>query len=310
MVQVTTPEIKARFERIQTLDFDYPAQSKQYVQACNLCGDSSFTVLTRRDRYGYAAESHQCQRCGLVFLNPVMTIPAYQAFYQDIYRPLVSAYHNRLINAGTLQAEQRDYAGQLAVLLRPFLQKDAPVTLLDIGGSTGVVAHHLSRQFSLQATILDPAPLEVAVADKLGLETILSLLEDYEPSGESQYNIVLLCQTVDHLLDIRTALEKIRRLILPEGLFFVDIVDFESVYRQNQSIESAIKIDHPFYLTEETIKAYLTRAGFDVLQASSAPDQIHKRYICVPGDANPNYLPLTENVEKLTREIAQVQGLT
>ena len=36
---------------------------------------------------------------------------------------------------------------------------------IDIGGSTGVVASHLAREFGWTATIIDPAPLEVAAVD-------------------------------------------------------------------------------------------------------------------------------------------------
>ena len=58
-------------ERIASLQYDYAAQPKEAVTACNLCGSDVFTVLTHRDRYGYPAQAHACSRCGLVFLNPI-----------------------------------------------------------------------------------------------------------------------------------------------------------------------------------------------------------------------------------------------
>ena len=99
-----------RKDRIAALRYDYAAQPKQALTSCNLCGDAEFVVLTHRDRYGYPAEAHACRRCGLVFLNPRMTGEAYGGFYNGVYRPLVSAFHGRLIDAQTIQDEQRDYA--------------------------------------------------------------------------------------------------------------------------------------------------------------------------------------------------------
>jgi hypothetical protein len=94
-----TPERRAR---IDALRYDYAAQPRDVLTSCNLCGETAFTVLTHRDRYGYPAEAHACRRCGLVFLNPRMTADAYGRFYDGVYRPLVSAFHGRLIDATTI----------------------------------------------------------------------------------------------------------------------------------------------------------------------------------------------------------------
>src|SRR5687767_13888488 len=102
--------IADRRDRITALQFDFAAQPKTRVERCNLCGSHAFVVLTHRDRYGYPAGASGCSRCGLVFLDPVMTQEAYGLFYASTYRPLVSAYHGRLIDARTIQQEQREYA--------------------------------------------------------------------------------------------------------------------------------------------------------------------------------------------------------
>src|SRR5687768_1573528 len=99
-----------RTERIAALGFDYAGQPKNAVERCNLCGGQRFVGITHRDRYGFAASAACCGGCGLVFLDPVMTADAYGAFYGGTYRPLVSAFHGRLIDAMTIQDEQQEYA--------------------------------------------------------------------------------------------------------------------------------------------------------------------------------------------------------
>src|SRR5262247_516489 len=138
-----------RRERIAALDYDYAAQPKQTLTACNLCGAAEFVILAHRDRYGYPAEAQACRRCGLVFLNPRMTATAYARFYDGVYRPLVSAFHGRLIDAVTVQAEQREYADDRAQFVRALVPSTRGGTMLDIGGSTGVVASHFARVFGL-----------------------------------------------------------------------------------------------------------------------------------------------------------------
>ena len=110
-----------------------------------------------------------------------MTAGAYTEFYTEVYRPLVSAYHGRLIDAESIQDEQRDYASARADFIEPQLRERSCKTLLDVGGSTGVVAHVMKERFDLLATVIDPAPLEIEVARALGLKTVTGFVEDYEP---------------------------------------------------------------------------------------------------------------------------------
>ncbi|HWQ95836.1 MAG TPA: class I SAM-dependent methyltransferase [Candidatus Methylomirabilis sp.] len=297
-----------RQKRIKDLGFDYDSQPKKTVPCCNLCGEKRFVVLAHHDRYRFPAQAHGCLKCGLVFLNPVMTQEAYQDFYSSTYRPLVSAYHGRRIDAQTIRTEQQVYASERADLLSAYISPSSGFTsLLDIGGSTGVVAHHMSRCFGLKATVLDPSPMEIEHARQLSIETIPGLLEEYEPDGNG-YDLVLMCQTVDHLQDVAGAMHKVRDILNDNGLFFIDIVDFRAAYLRNWSIEEAIKIDHPFYLTEATMTAFLLRAGFEVLRMDYAADHLHVSYVCRVSQPQHGYLPSNRPVENLWYEIRKVQN--
>lgn len=297
----------ARERRIQRLGFDYAAQPKRDVSVCNLCGAQQFVVLSYRDRYGFPAQGCGCMRCGLVFLHPVMTAEAYKHFYARTYRPLVSAYHGRRIDARTIQTEQRVYAKQKVGFLDPHLARRQQQTLLDIGGSTGIMAQTLSSRFGLRATVLDPAPLEIAEARALGIEAIPALLEEFDPQGR-QFDVVTMCQTVDHLLDVSGALEKVSRLLHREGLLYLDIVDFRAAYLRAWNVEEAIKVDHPYYLTDVTMNTYLARTGFEVLRMEYAPDHLHVGYLCRKGQADPESTPPPAVVARQWTEVRMVQN--
>jgi SAM-dependent methyltransferase len=297
----------SRTERIAALGFDYAAQPKKAVERCNLCGGRQLVGLTHRDRYGFPASASCCAECGLVGLDPVMTADAYGAFYAGVYRPLVSAYHGRLIDGLSIQDGQRDYAVERGDLLAPFTDGRGFGSLLDIGGSTGVVAHAFAQRFGLSGTVVDPAPLETIRAQAFGLETIEGLIERID-LGTRRFDVVALCQTVDHLLDISGTLRRIRELINPQGILFVDIVDFRAAYLRHWSVEAAIKIDHPYYLTEATMAAYLRRAGFEVLRSDFAADHLHVSYVASPAAPDANAVPSADSVATLLREIRFVQN--
>jgi 2-polyprenyl-3-methyl-5-hydroxy-6-metoxy-1,4-benzoquinol methylase len=249
-----------RAERIAAVGYDYAAHDLEPVDACNLCGSAELETLAERDRYGYPVTFRMCRRCGLGFLSPRLTAVEYGAFYERVYRPLVSAYHGRRIDAETVQVDQRGYAEELVGFLRHTLPR-SPATVLDVGGSTGIVAASVRDAFGTQATVLDPAPDELAVAAADGMETIPGFAEDFDP-GKRRWDLVLLCQTVDHLLDVRATLASLRRLTAGDGHAFVDVLDLMIAARKQGSVEGAVKIDHPYSLTRETALAFFEQAGF------------------------------------------------
>ena len=170
-------------------------------------------TLTHRDRYGYPAQASACARCGLVFLNPRMTAAAYGRFYDGVYRPLVSAFHGRLIDARTIQAEQRDYAADRAEFVRPFIGGAGLTTMLDIGGSTGVVAEHFAQEFGADRD----ADRSGAARGGGGARASGSRRSpDWSRSTTSaarRFDVVIICQTVDHLLDVAGTLRRVRELL-------------------------------------------------------------------------------------------------
>ncbi len=250
-----------RAERIAAVGYDFAGRAVERVEACNLCGSADHVEVARRDRYGYPATFRLCRRCGLGFLSPRLTAAEYRAFYEHVYRPLVSAYHGRRIDAETVQDDQRGYAQELVEFLRGRLPRP-PASVLDVGGSTGIVADAVREAFGAEATVLDPAPEELEIAAAAGMETIAGFAEDFDPAGRT-WEIVLLCQTIDHLLDVRGTLASMRRMTSAGGHAFVDMLDLLIAARKQSAVEGAVKVDHPYYLTRDTARAFFLRAGYE-----------------------------------------------
>lgn len=294
-----------RAQRIAELGYDYTGIPKDPAENCNLCGADTWVVISHTDRYGYDASTTTCRRCGATMLNPRMTRASYGTFYESVYRPLVSAYHGRLIDAQSIKGEQASYAEYVGRMLEPFV--GAASTLLDIGGSTGVVASYLARRFGLTATVLDPAPDELAEAKREGFEVVTGFVEDWDP-GDRSYDVVGMFQTLDHLLDVRLTLQKVRDVLADDGVFIADIVDFRAAYLRNWSVTAATKIDHPFSLTQLTMETYLRRAGLAVVRTSFGPDHLHVLYTCRRAEPEPDALPSAEAVERYLDELRWVQN--
>lgn len=292
--------------RVRALGLDVVEQGLEHVERCNLCRSTSHVVVAHHDRYGFPVRTCVCLACGLGFLNPRLKASSYASFYRDTYRPLVSAFHGRLIDAESVEAEQRPYAEGVIRILEPFVRDDA-TSLLDIGGSTGVVADALSQHFGLSAVVLDPAPAEAGRAAARGLEVVVGSAEEFDPAGRT-FDLILLCQTIDHLLDPAGVLESMSAMLSPGGTCFMDIVDFRAAYLRNWSVETATKIDHPYSFTEPAAEAMLARAGLRFLHKSYAADHLHIAYVCAGSEAETDALPPRAAVENLLAEIRYVQN--
>ncbi|MGN6800171.1 MAG: class I SAM-dependent methyltransferase [Gaiellaceae bacterium] len=296
-----------RAARIEAVEYDFDTAEKSRVSACNLCEGSVFTTITHSDRYGFTAQTACCTTCGLAFLDPQLTADAYADFYRGVYRPLVSAFHGRLIDARTVEHDQIGYADALVDLLAPYLRESRGRRLLDVGGSTGVVSKRLGDVLGLRSLVIDPATEEVERARSRGIEGVVGTMETYRHDGGDPFGVALICQTIDHLLDITASLAAVRRHVAEDGILFVDIVDFRAAYLRAGSVEAATKIDHPYSLTESTAEAFLARAGFRVLRKDYAADHLHVGYVCATA-APRSVLPEPAGVTRLFEEIRAVQN--
>jgi 2-polyprenyl-3-methyl-5-hydroxy-6-metoxy-1,4-benzoquinol methylase len=297
-----------REHRIAALGYDFGGAEKRAVESCNLCGGTVHTTITHVDRYGFPNATSACNACGLAFLDPRLTERAYAEFYEHVYRPLVSAFHGRLIDAETVERDQVAYAEELARVLEPFLAGRRGERLLDVGGSTGVVSERLGALHGLRPFVLDPAPAEVERARARGLEATVGTIEAFAGDAGGTFGVALICQTIDHLLDIAGSLARVRTLLADDGLLFVDVVDFRAAYLRAASVEAATKVDHPYSLTEPTVEAFLARAGFRVVHKDYASDHLHIGYVCVTAPSKPSALPSPESVERFFAEVRAVQN--
>ena len=299
--------IPSKKQRIEALEYNYDSKEKEYLDTCNVCGSEKLYQLTHKDRYGFNASVYACSKCSLTFLNPRMKAQEYSDFYESVYRPLVSAYHGRLIDAVTVQQDQKAYTKNMIKWLQPFLENQSYKSLLDVGGSTGIVASGLMDTYKLKATLIDPAPDEVEEAKALGIESITAFIEDWDPK-DRKFDVIGMFQTIDHLLDAKGTFQKLREIIEDNGLLVVDIVDFRNAYLRHWNINEGTKIDHPYYFTEESTETLLVRTGFEPIKKIVSEDQLHILYICRPVSANENYLPSKNNVKEYLKEIRFVQS--
>jgi hypothetical protein len=137
------------------------------------------------------------------------------------------------------------------------------------------------------------------------METIPGFAEDFDP-GDRRWELVLLCQTIDHLLDVAATLGSMRRMTAEGGHAFVDELDLLIAARKAGSAEGAAKIDHPYYLTRETAVAYFLRAGFEPVAERLSADG-HRGFVLAAAERRePDWGQLAESAEAMLAELRRL----
>jgi SAM-dependent methyltransferase len=134
---------------------------------------------------------------------------------------------------------------------------------LDVGGSAGIVAREVVREFGLKGTVLDPATEEVAAAREAGLEGIVGSVETWNTN--QKFDLILLCRSIEHMFDLRLALSRIRSQLTPQGLFYCDTADFMEMCRLMGPPETFTKVDHCYWLSQSTALGIFHMAGFELV---------------------------------------------
>jgi len=237
--------------------FDYAAHSMERV-TCNQCGSLHDFVVASSDRYGLPATTVQCgvEGCELRYLNPRMTKAAYAEFYAKHYRPLLTALLGRPYTLSDVRENQRKYATELVKDVASWVEPYPSAQLLDLGGSTGIVARAFLDRWGGDATVVDPCEAELRYAD--GCETIRASAEDVRFDPQT-FDVILLCRTIEHLLDPKGVLTRAREWVTPDGFLVVDAMDVD---HWNEA--SRYKVDHPYAFTQATLRRMVTSAGWRV----------------------------------------------
>jgi SAM-dependent methyltransferase len=242
---------------------------------CNICGSDSAAILSKTDRYGFPGRSAMCLCCGLIYNMDRFKPEGYTEFYvKGVYRQLIGAFKSIEQSIGRVHAGQIQYAANLVRSFDGVIPKNPKGRMLDVGGSTGLVAQEFQKHFGHQPTILEPAEDEVKKAKSIGMDAVVGSLETWQT--DEKFDVILLCRTVEHLYDLRLSLTKIHALLKPGGLFFCDLAEFLEIVRREGPPEATTKIDHVFWLTQEMAPAIFRMLGFELaaMQLTLPSDQV------------------------------------
>jgi len=273
------------------------------VASCSLCqsGEDQHAFFAQLSDAGEPLQYRMCERCGLVFQSPRMTIAALDQFYAAQYRKTVQD------SAGPTEKDLRVQAGRARALLQ-FVRRDVKDIgrHLDIGCSAGSLLSIFHDAFDCVQVGIEPGDAYREYASKQDLR-VYNDLESLESQGEKTFDLVSMSHVLEHLPDPLAYLVRLRqRWIHPQGWLLIEVPNLYG----HQSFELA----HLYAYTSATLKAILDQAGYEVrrIRSHGRPRSLLiPLYLTVlarsrPDDSTPGGIRATSSGVRMRRRVGML----
>lgn len=233
--------------------------SKKLVSiSCNLCRSSDTEQLCFEQRFQTGIPVVICKTCGLIYLNPRWSNESYSHFYKENYRRFMGESDKSLSEVALMQ---RIHGSKILSFCSDFLQSGSSV--IDIGCSAGGVLWLFREAKACHVVGVEPSVKESAYArERLRIQVRTELFEQVK-LPESSFDLAIMTQTLNHLLDPFGQLEHIRNLLKPKGKLFVEVRNFPEYSKISRR---PTQVDHVYYFTPETLECMLRKVGFEPLR--------------------------------------------
>jgi SAM-dependent methyltransferase len=272
----------------------------EYV-SCNLCGaDRTNVVLRQSDPIFGSPEEFsvvRCHRCELLYLNPRPTAEEISRYYpQQYFAPGPTKTRSGLERAlkqwsQTLKRWIREdfygYPSRTArrpwrvfrkILLWPERMRRAfrgrdivrwagDGRLLDVGCGPGANLKSLQEQgwdvYGIELSETAVARARALVGDRIHCGTL-----DTSPFEDESFDVVLMSHSLEHLYDPVQELQRVRRLLKPQGCLIIAVPNAGSLEAKLFG-GSWIHWDPPrhlYHFSKKTLTGLVEQAGFQVLR--------------------------------------------
>lgn len=239
---------------------------------CILCGSSSKILLSVQNSWPVV----RCRECGLVYLSERPAEKALTDIYSKSYYEDGEVGYKGYI--GTFEKYHDTFMKIFGKRHKDLLHHARGKRLLEIGCAYGFLLDYL-REREWEVTGVEISPLSSSFArNELNLNVHTGSVESPD-LDEHSYDIILLLDVLEHLHRPFDVLNRIKKLLAPEGILVVqcpwELYHWEEIAEallrgmKPGTIEPDSVPAHLYFFQPRTLEAVLRKGGFRILARQS-----------------------------------------
>ena len=240
---------------------------------CCICDTSNYTRL-----YNAPVQSYQrgifdiddfpivkCNQCGLIYVNPRVSIEANNKYYEFLLDSDHEFLDNHFFETYSVHNKQIDRYIRVIKKTKPCGR------LLDVGCGNGYFLTH-ARESGFQVEAQDISPLFIDYCrENLDL-TVYSGELDSLNLDASSYDVITMFDVLEHVYFPSKLLSECHRLLKPNGILVITTHDIGNFLAKLYGVKWRMiyPVGHVYYFTRKTLSLLVGKEGFtDIYQGSA-----------------------------------------
>lgn len=223
---------------------------------CPACLGDEFHEVLKKDNLAIV----KCDVCEMIYVNPIFNQRKYEKLYKgNVYSEIIRRH-----NITSHEYRKKRFGKERMDFIEHYHAPHLPKTLLDIGCNTGfLIEEATNRGWNALGIELNPSAVEFAQSRRLNV--INTSIEDMNP--EEKLSDICLFDVLEHLVDPRSVMKKIRKILVEGGNIYIYVPNWNSASRILIGEENSHFLwptHHLTYFTPLTLKTFLERFGFEI----------------------------------------------
>jgi 2-polyprenyl-3-methyl-5-hydroxy-6-metoxy-1,4-benzoquinol methylase len=198
-----------------------------------------------------------CTKCGFVYNQ-------YENAAQSNFDEYYLSDSSKTVNYYDVYPQKLadEYFEHIYDNIKDYIHKDSRI--LDIAGGYGELSEYLINKGYTDVTMLEMKQPCIQYAKNKGINVLEGNLLKLQ-SYDEQYDFIICSHDLEHFIDIDTALERIKKLMKPDGMLYIEVPDIEEYANLDRAPYHFLTYEHVCHFSKNTIHNIANQFGFEIV---------------------------------------------